>query len=250
MIGEGESVKRPIILALTGVTLLFAGACTSSPSASTSADTQSTDSVSAADSGAQSTAAAEQSVANSIASSSAAPSPADAGAAGATGVTETSETPSVTLPTEPVTPPGGGDINQTVAEGTVVSLPPVDLGQTVDVGNQITASVTGVDRITGQARLPGEIAGPALAVKVTITNGSAQPLPVSDVTVTLQDSAGTPATSLGTDPYAPFQGSVDASQAGQAVYVFSFPAELTMPVTITVNYSASAPVAVFTGNVP
>jgi hypothetical protein len=158
--------------------------------------------------------------------------------------------PSTPQPTEPATTQGGGNINETVPEGTVVSLPAVAIAQTADVGSGVSVAIASIERIQGEARLPGEIAGPALAIKVNVVNGTNEPLSLSAVTVTLEDSAAVPATTLSAPPNAPFSGTVDAGQSAQGVYVFSYPPELVPPVTVTVSYAPAAPVAVFTGDVP
>ncbi len=158
---------------------------------------------------------------------------------------EQSAAPAAT--TEVPAPGGPGNIQDSVPTVAATSNPPVALDAAGDYGNGVTVALTSIESVTTEAQLPGEIAGPGVRLEVTITNGSAAPIDVSSVIVDLQDAAGTPALPMSSGA-TPFTGSIDAGAAASGVYVFSAPAAYTNPATISVSYSADAPVVVFTGD--
>jgi hypothetical protein len=136
-----------------------------------------------------------------------------------------------------------------VPEVPVTTAPAVALTDTADFGGQVSARISQVSAIQASATLPGEIAGPAVAVTVEITNGSSAAIGLDTVTVTLADAGGTPATTISSDPAAPLQGALEPGAAKSGTYVFTVPADQRNPVTVTVNYSTGAPTLVFTGQV-
>jgi hypothetical protein len=168
-------------------------------------------------------------------------------APGTTGV----EPETVTAPpvaSTPVPAPGGGDVNQTVAEVEISSNSPVALTATADYGNGVQVTLGAIESITTEAQLPGEIAGPGVKVTVEIVNGSVAGIELGNVIVDLADGAGTPAIPMSANPASPFTGSLAAGKTATGVYVFTVPSSYTNPATITVSYSAEAPVAVFVGD--
>lgn len=174
---------------------------------------------------------------------------ADADASYAGGTPEPS--PTVSLPpavTTPVPAPGGGNVDQTVAAVEVTSQAPVALDQPGDFGGGIGVKVDKVDKITTTAELPGEIAGPGLAMSVTITNSSDAPIDLGAVIVDVTDSVGMPAIPMTAAPASPMSGSLEPGQASSGVYVVTLPQGFTQPTTIAVSYSAGSPVVVFTGS--
>lgn len=189
--------------------------------------------------------------------------PADATGAGAdapadpliTGIpTQTQMTALTDLPDPvPVSTAGpiapAGNIDQIVPEVPVTTAPAVGLTDTAEFGGQVSARIAGVTAVQATATLPGEVSGPAVAVNLEITNGSAQAIGLDSVTVTLTDAAGNPAGSMAADPSAPLSGVLDAGATKAGTYVFTVPADQRNPVTVTVTYSSGAPTLVFTGQV-
>jgi hypothetical protein len=145
-------------------------------------------------------------------------------------------------------PTATGDITETVPTGAQETLPSVPLDESAPVG-EIQIAIAQIERIQAEARLPGEIAGPAFAVHVSITNNSDAPIDLSTITVNLFDATDAVAPTLSADPAAPFAGQLDAGQTVSAVYVFQFPDGTPQPVRVEVSQSAETPVAVFTGTV-
>ncbi|HEY5881087.1 MAG TPA: hypothetical protein VIU11_19400 [Nakamurella sp.] len=172
----------------------------------------------------------------------------DAGATYAGGLPTASETVSVPPPvTTEVPAPGGGGIDQTVPAVEMTSRPAVSLDQPGEFGNRVAVTLDSVEKITTTAELPGEIAGPGVALTLTIRNGSDAPVDLGAVVVDVADSAGTPTIPMTTSPAAPFGGELAPGQQATGVYVVTLPQNYADPATIAVTYSASAPVVVFAG---
>lgn len=73
---------------------------------------------------------------------------------------------------------------------------------------------------------------------------------LTSVVVDLTDSAGASAGQLSGPGAAPFTGSVAPGQTATGVYVFSLAQDDRHGDTISVSLTASAPVVVFTGDLP
>ncbi len=99
------------------------------------------------------------------------------------------------------------------------------------------------------AQLPGEVAGPAVAVTVEVSNGSAQPIGLDSVTVTLTDSDGNPGSPLSTDPAKPLAGVLAPGTQQSGSYVFSVPNDTRDPLAVSVSYSTGTPTVLFKGSI-
>lgn len=155
--------------------------------------------------------------------------------------------PTSAVPTS-VPPPVPGNISQTVASGTIKTLSPTDLGSAARFGKvPLRATIADAARVQAQAHIPGEIAGPALSFRLVLTNHGRASLDVStNVAVTAHDAAGTPFTALTTSTH-PVSGALRAGASTSGRYVFHLPHGMHNPVTIEVNYAATAEVARFVG---
>lgn len=176
----------------------------------------------------------------------------DADATYAGGLATTSETPSETVSvpapvTTEVPVPGGGDIEHTVAAVEQPVQPAVALDQPGDFGSGVAVSLDSVEKITTTSDLPGEIAGPGVAMTFTIRNDGDAAIDLSAVVVDVVDSNGVSAIGMTASPAAPFGGELPAGQQATGVYVVTFPQNFADPATISVTYSAQAPVVTFTG---
>lgn len=159
---------------------------------------------------------------------------------------------SCTANTEPTV--GPGSTIESVSAGievapTVTRAPAIDLTATGDLGGSVTARITQIGPIESTADLPGEVAGPAVALTIEIANDSAGPISLEGVTVRMTDSSGAAATATTGNSAQPFAGmSVEGGKA-QGTYVFVVPPDARNPVTVTVGYSPSSPTLVFSGEV-
>ncbi|MGP9538173.1 hypothetical protein ACT3SP_09175 [Brachybacterium sp. AOP43-C2-M15] len=111
----------------------------------------------------------------------------------------------------------------------------------------VTVTLSSITTTTLTAETPGETSGPAVVVKVQVSNDSEQAQDVSSAVVSLDsddDEVGVPTWA---SPYAPFDGQVAAGETVEGTYVFMLDPASGRSVTVRVNYSAGEPLAVFTG---
>jgi hypothetical protein len=148
--------------------------------------------------------------------------------------------------TTPVPPPRTGNINQTVAEATLATKPPVAQTEQASYGNGVTVNLTAWEAVTTKAQTPGEIAGPGFKLTFMINNGTGQAVDLGNVVVDLADSEGTPAIPIEAGS-APFKGSVAAGQSATGVYVFTVDSGYVRPAIVSVTYTVDAPVVQFRG---
>jgi hypothetical protein len=89
----------------------------------------------------------------------------------------------------------------------------------------VLVSVGAPRRVTVGARGPGEVAGPAFAVRVTVTNGSASPFDLGGLAVNASyGRQETPASPSDADPAAPLRGRLAPGAQAVGTYVFGAPA--------------------------
>jgi hypothetical protein len=160
------------------------------------------------------------------------------------------DTPTSTLPppaTTPVPPPTPGDVNSTVEAKPEESKKPVKLDKPSKTGTGLTAELVTISPIEAKAQLPGEVAGPAVAITVQVTNTGSKSADLGSVVVSLADSDDAPGTEMTAEPAKPFKGSVGAGKSVRGVYVFTVAKSKRDPVTLTVSIG-DAPVLVFTGD--
>lgn len=112
-------------------------------------------------------------------------------------------------------------------------------GYLVEVGD--------LEELVVEARVAGEVSGPAIAVTVHLENESTSALDTSQVTVTATNDAGEPLSHLSGPPSNPFEGRLEPGGSAQAVYVFGLTEGSVHPLTITVTPAPDVPVAVFVG---
>jgi hypothetical protein len=126
--------------------------------------------------------------------------------------------------------------------------PAVALNQTADFGTGVVARLDGIDAIVAQAHGPGEVTGPALAFRVTVTNSSSQAVDLSAVIVNLTDANGNPGISMFGDPAAALSGTLAAGASATGTYVFTIDQSARSSVRVEVHYSTQAPTVVFSGD--
>jgi hypothetical protein len=147
----------------------------------------------------------------------------------------------------PVPPPAGAGTGGEVAEVEMTTAAAVPLTETAQLGGVATA-ITNVSAVITTATGPGEIAGPAVAVQVQITNNSATPFNMDSVFVTLNDSGGTPGQPSTSDPASALTGELAPGAQAAGVYVFRVSTAGRNPITILVSNSDSAEVVSFVGD--
>ncbi len=140
-----------------------------------------------------------------------------------------------------------GDITETVAPQPTESAPAVGLDETAALSGDVTATITEVAAVQAEANLPGEIAGPGVALTVEIMNSSAAPIDLGATLVDLVDAEGLSATQIvqGTEPHT---GTLAPGESMLGTYVFSIDEERRGDVTVRLSYTTDEPIVVFTGN--
>jgi hypothetical protein len=145
-------------------------------------------------------------------------------------------------------------VDDVVVDGDDQSAVPADpdptpLDQPAELDGGIEVVVADAERVETKAETPGEVAGPAVAVRLKITNGTDSTVDLSTVMVSLtgdEGAFGQPTTSA---PAAPFSGELAAGADAEGVYVFGLPAEQRDDLSIRVEYVAGAPLALFVGQI-
>jgi hypothetical protein len=178
------------------------------------------------------------------------PSPSSTAKARPSGKPSATSSPSDTLPppaTTPVPPPTPGTINSTVPNKPVETQKAKPLDKPAEGGNGVSVRLESVRKIKAKAKLPGEVAGPALAVAVTIDNDSSKSLDLSSVVVNLSDSSDAPGTVMSAAPAKRLPAKVKAGRSASGVYVFTVPSSKQKSVTVTVSITPGKPVLKFEG---
>lgn len=143
-------------------------------------------------------------------------------------------------PTDPVATP-------TADPTTDPTAPPVDLEDPAEIG-ALTARLTRIEAIEGEAEGPGEIAGPALRVTVELTNGGDAAADLTGVVVNLYHGPGSaPAEMLAGSGSAWLEGTLAPGGTVTGVYVFTVPADDRDPVQVTVFVTPDEPTVLFEG---
>ncbi len=128
-------------------------------------------------------------------------------------------------------------------------LPPVDLDEEADYGNDVTVTLDKVERVDGTGAGPGEVAGPSVLVTVSLRNGSTGDVDLGAVVVDLYTATGALGTPLyGDERTKPFEGVAATGDAVTATYVVRVPDDSTQ-IKVSVSYEAETPAVTFLGEV-
>jgi len=126
-------------------------------------------------------------------------------------------------------------------------LDPVSLDDEADFGTGVTAVLLDVAKVEAEARGPGEVVGPGLAVTVRITNDSGGEISLDEVVVDLYAADGSPSTiSFGDERTSEFSGALAAGTSAEATYVARV-ANSSGEITVTVSYEPGNPAVSFVG---
>jgi hypothetical protein len=163
--------------------------------------------------------------------------------------------------TEGQSPTGAGDASSTPSPGpTDVDDPspapsttptPVPIGEPAAITPGVLAAIDQIEAVQGEAKGPGEVAGPAIRFRVSIRNSTDSDIDLRATVVTVDYGTGrTPALQLFAPGASPLATSVASGATATAVYVFTIPADARDLVHITVDYTVGVPPLEFTGAVP
>lgn len=137
----------------------------------------------------------------------------------------------------------------TSSGSTLKEMPPVGLDSEADRPDGVVIALKKIESIAGEAKLPGEIAGPALRLTITIKNGTDGDLSLDSVVVNgYRGSKRTPLEMLTSPGGSPFDGTLKPGEQGEAVYIFAVGAANRSDLTFTVDATPDEPAAVFRGD--
>ena len=148
--------------------------------------------------------------------------------------------PEESLPAE-VLPPG--DDREPVAEVGIADL--------VEVAKGVTAQLSGFNSVEGEARIPGDIAGPAVRVSVKVSNESGSTIRLDGAVVNLYyGEARTPAIANSWPVGKPFPAELANGDSTVGAYVFSLPSDQRTDVRVEVDIAGVADPVMFVGAIP
>lgn len=154
-----------------------------------------------------------------------------------------SSVPPVTLPS--ITPSRQTDSGA----GERPELAPAAPRDSVEGEDGVRVAITKIEQVQAEAVQPGETAGPALRVTVTITNAGNGRLDTSRVVVNgYYGAERTPAGTAVQPGGVPFAGDLETGQTTYGVYLFTIPADQQSNAMVTVDYRVSEAVVVFEGD--
>lgn len=131
----------------------------------------------------------------------------------------------------------------------MITKAPVPLASPAPFGTGVVARITALHAVQGHPRGPGELAGPAIAVYLTLANAGSKDAAVAPV-VNLYYGQGNPASPISGTPAQPFPTRLAAHASVRGVYVFTVPTGQRRHVVVQVSYTPRAPIVGFAGPVP
>jgi hypothetical protein len=147
-------------------------------------------------------------------------------------------------PTDTASPTGGNPGSQSTRS-------PVPINTKASVKKGLTASISKLEAVKGEANGPGEVAGPAIRFVLTLTNSSDKELPLDTTVVNAYyGKAETPATQLEKPGGHALPASVKAGGKATGTFIYSIPPNQRNDVLITVDYSVDVSLLAFRGKAP
>ncbi|MFT4010236.1 MAG: hypothetical protein QM655_09380 [Nocardioidaceae bacterium] len=159
---------------------------------------------------------------------------------------EGTSSPAATNPSSPVATPS------TLPSVTKAPKPiRTGLDGSVDVRSGVTVTMAKVESVKGTAKLPGEIAGPALRFTIAIKNDTAKPIDLDLALATAYFGADNkPAVQLTGPGGRDMPPVVRRGDTATGVYVFNVPRDQRGQVRLDFSYELKTPVVIFKGAAP
>lgn len=154
----------------------------------------------------------------------------------------TAETPAPGVPSVPAGPPA----STASAIGTS-TMTPVEVGSPAPFGDGLEATVSSVKQVTLTAQAPGEVAGPGVAVGLTLRNGTDGRVDLGGIVVSTTFSDGAPGDISTSAPSDVPTGILESGESAEGVWVFSRPSGSSGGVEVTVSSVSSGAVVVIRG---
>ena len=112
----------------------------------------------------------------------------------------------------------------------------------------VTVAVAEVEKVEGEANLPGEVGGPSLRFTIDVTNGTGETLDLRTIVVNAYHGPDrTPATQLLKPGGKAFEAESADGKTARGVFVFRVPADEQDRVELEVDPGIGSPVIIFTG---
>lgn len=128
-------------------------------------------------------------------------------------------------------------------------LDPVQPDEDAVTQDGVVFTLADIEAVEGEAFAPGEIAGPAVRVTITVVNDSGAALDLSQVAVNAYVGADRiPAGTISEPGGAAFGGTLEVGASANGVYLFSIPVDQRDDVLIGVDYQAGHPTVTFRGD--
>jgi hypothetical protein len=141
---------------------------------------------------------------------------------------------------------GGTDEAEAPEPRETLEPRPFDAAATPEPG--VTVRVPKVEKVTGEANVPGEVGGPSLRFTVELTNGTGKTLDLRTVVVNAYYGPDrTPAPSLLKPGGKAFEAEAGADDSARGAFVFNIPTEFQDDVELEVDPGVGKAIVIFTG---
>lgn len=144
--------------------------------------------------------------------------------------------------------PSAGELGPTAAP----ELPVVEgsSDEQIDLDTEVAVTIDEITTTTVTAETPGDMAGTAAVITVTVANASSEAVNVDSAVVSLEADGGEHGIGTNAGDAAPLTGDVAPGDSATGTYLFLLEPAHDRDITVSVNYAAGEPVAQFTGRTP
>ena len=167
--------------------------------------------------------------------------------AGCTAAPDASETPAPEgTSTTDWTPPADAEA-EGPTEGPALTEENGALDAPITLSTDVVVTIDKISTTTIEPKTPGEYAGSAVVVTLSVVNDSKRAQSVDSAVVSLVTDDGDIGVATTAGPNRPLQGELAAGAKTTGTYVFMLDPTQGRSVKISVNYAAGEPVATFAG---
>lgn len=123
------------------------------------------------------------------------------------------------------------------------------LDEQIALSTDVVVSIDEISTTTIKPQTPGEYAGTAVVVTISVLNESSRPQSIDSAVISLVADDGEIGVGTTAGPNEPLHGEVAAGKTAEGTYVFMLDPAEGRSVKISVNYAAGEPVASFAGQI-
>lgn len=157
--------------------------------------------------------------------------------------------PTIAPGTTSVPAPGTFDGADGPTEAAALPTTTARLDEPIAFDTGVVVEIVALEAIAVTAETPGEVSGPALRVRVAARNDSGQPQEVDSAVVSVVADDGEVGIGTTAGSPSPLAGVLEPGGTASGTYVFMLDPASGRDVTVSVNYAAGEPLAVFTGSI-